>query len=138
MHARTRSARSVQAAWGPASSFHPQAVLAGIVTAFAASLALSAVLAAVIYFTDVTETSIGGVLYYLGIVTVLLGGAVAGRAAPGRGWLHGGLAGLGYVVISLTLGSVLFPGSALLAGIATKLVLAFVAGAVGGIVGVNL
>lgn len=114
------------------------AVASGVIAMFVLTLILSAGLAAAIYFTDVTEGDLAGVLYYAGVVTVAAGGAVAGRRAETRGWLHGGLAGVGYVLVSLAVGSLLFPGAALLAGLGGKLATAFAAGAVGGVVGVNL
>lgn len=114
------------------------AVAAGVIAMFAITVAISAVLALTIYFTQVTEGHVSGLLYYAGLATVVVGGAVAGRRASSRGWLHGGAAGAAYVVISLLVGALLFPGSTLLAGLGSKLLLAFVAGALGGVIGVNL
>lgn len=137
MAGASRLARSRRQAQAP-PGLDLGAVVAGVIAMFALTLLLSAALAAAIYFTDVTEGDLAGVLYYAGLVTVVAGGAVAGRRAETRGWLHGGLAGLGYVIVSLAVGSILFPGTALWAGLAGKLATAFAAGALGGVLGVNL
>lgn len=131
-------ARVIERSAGPAPRVDGRAVAAGVIATFALTVMVSAALAVAIYLTDITETHVSGILYYVGLLSVAVGGGVAARRASSRGWLHGGLAGLAYVVLSLVIGSLLFPGSAVLVDAGRKLVTAFVAGAVGGVVGVNI
>lgn len=114
------------------------AIAAGVVMAFALTVIIAAVLAVAITVTDITEGDVSGVLYYVGLLTTAVGGGVASRRALTRGWLHGGLVGLVYVVVSLAVGLIIFPGSALFFEAGRKLVIAFAAGAIGGVVGLNV
>lgn len=114
------------------------AIAAGVVMTFALTVIVSAILAVAITVTDITEGHVSGVLYYIGLLTTAVGGGVASRRASSRGWLHGGLVGIIYVVVSLAVGLIIFPGTAIFFEAGRKLAVAFIAGALGGVVGLNL
>lgn len=137
MQSRARPLAHQRERHGQVAPVDWQAVVAGVLAAFALTVLVSAILALAIYFANLTESTVSGLLYGVGLVTVAAGGAVAGRRAGTRGWLHGGLVGLAYVLLSLLIGSLLFSGPALWADLVGKLFTAFVAGSLGGIVGVN-
>lgn len=114
------------------------AVGAGVIATFLLTVLAAAVLAIGVYLTDLTEAHVSGILYYLGLVAVAVGGAVASRRAGSFGWLHGGLSGLAYVLLSIILGAILFPGSQVFMEAAGKLIMGTVSGIIGGVAGINL
>lgn len=132
--AQTRDRR--QAAYSP--PVDTRAVAVGVAVTFLLTVAVSAVLAVAIYLTDMTEAHVAGALYYVGLLAVTLGGAAASRRAGKSGLLHGALSGTAYVILSLAAGALLFPGGDVLAGALGKLVTGAAAGALGGVVGINL
>lgn len=114
-----------------------RAIGIGILIAFFLSVVIAAILAVVIALTQLHEGQIAGTLYYVGLATVALGAAAASRVAKQRGWLHGALTGVGYVILSLALGLLMFPAEALLSDLIVKLLSGGVAGLIGGMIGVN-
>lgn len=121
----------------PVPNLDLAAVGAGVVATFLLTVLVSAVLAVLIYVTNLTEAHVSGVLFYTGLVAIALGGAVSSRRAGTLGWLHGGLAGLVYVLLSVVLGALLFPGSQALGQVVGKIALGGVCGAAGGVAGIN-
>lgn len=136
MLARTQARDRRQVAYSP--PVDARAVAVGVAVTFLLTVAVSAVLAVVIYLTDITEAHVSGALYYLGLVAVTLGGAAASRRAGRSGLLHGACTGTAYVLLSLLAGALLFPDAAVLAGALGKLVTGAGAGALGGVAGINL
>lgn len=134
----TGKTRAFQKRAGPPPPVDARAVAAGVIVVTALTVFMSAILAVAIYTTTITEAHVSGLLYYLGLASVAAGGAVAARRARGRGLIHGGLTGLAYVLISLLVGAVLFPGSLVAAAMTRKVLTALVAGAAGGIIGLNI
>ncbi|HEY8449845.1 MAG TPA: TIGR04086 family membrane protein [Bacillota bacterium] len=131
-------ARALERSYGPEPAIDLRAVIAGVLVVFMLTVLAAALLAVGIYVTDMTEAHVAGILYYIGLLAIACGGAVASRKAGTRGWLHGALTGILYGVLSLALGALLFPGVEALAGAAVKLAAAAAAGLLGGIVGINL
>ncbi|HEX6987910.1 MAG TPA: TIGR04086 family membrane protein [Bacillota bacterium] len=137
MLARAQSSRDHRSA-AATPPVDARAVAVGVAVTFLLTVAVSAVLAVVIYFTEMTEAHVAGALYYIGLVAVTFGGASASRRAGKSGLLHGALSGAAYVILSLAAGALLFPGSDVLAGALGKMVTGAAAGALGGVVGINL
>jgi len=134
--ARAQSRERRQTAYPP--PVDARAVAVGVAVTFLLTVAVSAVLAVAIYFTDMTEAHVSDILYYVGLGAVTLGGAAASRRAGRSGLVHGALSGAAYVVLSLAAGALLFPGNQVLAGALGKLLTGAAAGALGGVVGINL
>lgn len=110
----------------------------GILSILVLTLAIALVLAAIVFATSLNEPQVMSVLYYVGLVTLAVGGAIGARLARSAGWLHGGLTGFGYVAIAALLTMLVFPGQFGFRVAAIRLAAGFLAGAVGGIAGVNL
>lgn len=115
-----------------------KAILSGIAFTFLTTLIVSGAMALVVAFTQLTEPGTASVIYYLALIVVALGGAYGARQASSLGWLHGGLVGLGYAVLAGLIGLLVFPAGLAVVEITRRLVIAFTAGAIGGMVGVNL
>lgn len=129
-------------AWGsePVSGTGLQAgaVLKGVLATFVCSLALSAVLAVVVYTTSLREQDSSALLLVVGVGSLVLGAAYGAHLAHARGWAHGLATGLVYVLAALLLSPLLFPGGWSTSGAAWRLLLGMGAGALGGVLGVNL
>ena len=72
------------------------------------------------------------------LISVFAGAAYSTRKLRVKGWLNGGLLGLVYLAGLIILGKILLPGFHLDITYLTKIILAFSAGAAGGIFGINL
>lgn len=119
--------------------FHVKAVLGGVAVSLLLVLLASGVLAVLVYFTALNEYQLSSLLYYVGMLAVAAGGTFAARMAEHRGWLHGGAAGVIYVIAGSVLGHFLFPDQATpLAQLGPRMLLGFILGAVGGAVGMVL
>ncbi len=90
--------------------FQPGAVFAGVIATFVISLAAAGLVALTVYATPITERAASGVLFVLGLCSLLLGSGYAAHRARGMGWAHGLSVGLLYVALSLLLQPLLFPG----------------------------
>lgn len=118
--------------------FNLRAVMVGTVTALVTSVVIAVVTALLMYSTPLSEQHLSIALYYIGFVIVILGGAVASRAARRLGWLHGGLAGMAAATLAMFILALLFPGGLSTTEVFRQATLAFGAGAVGGVIAVNL
>ncbi len=113
-------------------------VAAGLIFTICLTLVVSALLAIAIAWTTLTEMALSGPTYYIALVVVALGGAYGARRASSLGWVHGGLVGILYALVAGVLGGLIFPGGILAAEIGMRIAIAFLAGAIGGMIGVNL
>jgi len=118
-------------------SLNLKAVVAGILVTFFLTLLVSGGLALTIYLTNITENQVTAVLYYAGMLTLAVGGALAARWAETLGWVHGGLSGALYVILATLVGMFFFPGGYAFAQIAQRVLAGFFIGALGGIIGIN-
>ncbi|MDQ7792832.1 MAG: TIGR04086 family membrane protein [bacterium] len=116
----------------------PASILVGIAAAYAFAVVAAALIGFIMFrirIPDPTVTVIMSVVSYAGMAA---GGLFGARHAGTLGWAHGGLTGLGYVIIGLVLASLLLPGSQALVPSMARLGLGFALGAIGGTVGVNI
>lgn len=119
--------------------FDARAVVTGTAVSLVLVLLASGILALAVYFTALHEYQLNTALYYLGMLATAAGGFVAARSADQKGWLHGGAAGLLYVLAGSALGHWLFPGDpSPLAQLGPRMLLGFILGAIGGAVGMLL
>lgn len=124
---------------GPSDGrFQPSAVFAGVVATFVVSLAAAGCVAIIVYATPITERTASTFLFALGLGSLCIGAGYAAHVARGMGWAHGLVVGLVYVALSLLLQPLLFPGAWTIGGALQRLALGMIAGALGGVFGVNL
>jgi putative membrane protein (TIGR04086 family) len=91
-----------------------------------------------VYFTAVREQQVAAGLFVAGVLAVVAGGAYAAHRARCTGWLHGGLVGGTYALITIALAPLLFPGSLGFGTVVERLVLGCAAGILGGVLGINI
>lgn len=118
--------------------FNLRAVLVGTAAILVLGFGVAATAALLLYFTPLSEQYLFIAFYYVGFALVILGGAVASRAARRLGWLHGGLAGLTAATLAMLALALLSPGGLAAGEVFRQAGLAFVAGALGGVIAVNL
>ncbi len=118
--------------------FQVSALAAGVVAAFAVSLAAAGIIALVVYTTTVSEQAASSLLFTTGLLSLALAAGYGARLAGTLGWVHGLAIGLVYVLVTLVLTPLLFPGALTFAGAVQRLALGAVIGALGGVAGVNL
>ncbi len=116
----------------------PKALLSGVLTVAILSIILSLVMASVIYFSELTEELTMMVLSYTGFAVIAVGGAIASRKARTRGFVHGGMVGVIYILITAALSVLIFPSALVLSEVFLKVLLGFTIGALGGVIGINL
>lgn len=112
-------------------------VLAGLLFIIITLLALSLIFSAILAFSSVTERTLHWFLTPATLLTVLLGGLIAGAKAGQKGWYFGLLTGLGFIILSWLLsflGFDLSPNLYTLVMYAASLLIAML----GGMIGVNL
>ncbi len=115
-----------------------RAVVVGLVVTLVTVVIVSLIMSLLIYVTQMSEGTVAGAIYYLGMVCVALGAAVSGRRARRLGWLHGGLVGFLYAAGSLGLTFVVAPGPMIMGEILGRIGAVSLVGVLGGIIGVNL
>ncbi|MFO8060205.1 MAG: TIGR04086 family membrane protein [Bacillota bacterium] len=115
-----------------------RAIMTGLIITLALALAIAVVVSILIYFTDMSEGSAASYIYYLGMMCVAVGGAAGARGAGRLGWLHGGLVGLLYAVLSLALTFIILPGPVVFGAILGRIGTVTLVGALGGVIGVNV
>ncbi|GGK16159.1 hypothetical protein GCM10010965_06520 [Caldalkalibacillus thermarum] len=75
-------------------------VLTGLLTIIVILLSLSLIFSLVLHFTSLPETTLQWFLMPTTLVTVLIGGLIAGYQSGQKGWYFGGLTGLGFILLS--------------------------------------
>lgn len=101
---------------------------------------LTLILALVSYFGHIEQNIIARLLLLANYISIGIGGLMAAINVDTKGWLHGGFVGLVYALCFLLLVT-LIPGLYVILGstaILQAIVVSFLIGTVGGIVGVNI
>lgn len=112
-------------------------ILKGVLTSYILSVILLAIFAVIITYTNFPESSIPTVVLTISILSILYAGKIAAKKAKSKGWLVGSVSGLMYMFI-LYLISLIFSQRAVFdAHVAFIFLIGLVAGAVGGIIGIN-
>ncbi|MCL4426222.1 MAG: TIGR04086 family membrane protein [Firmicutes bacterium] len=114
------------------------AVAAGVVVSFALTFVASTIMALLLYNMIMSDNRLPLLEDLAGLISVVLGGWYAARRAETSGWLHGGVTGVVYVLIALTLGLALYSVPFILVTSLKRLGAGFLLGALGGVLGVNL
>ena len=113
-------------------------ILRGTVLALVISLLVLLLLSLVLYLTPVPERVVPYAVYITSIFSIIIGSAYAAKRIQSKGWLNGGLTGLTFIITLLILTKVFGLDADINLHLITKLLLAFVVGSIGGILGLNL
>lgn len=113
-------------------------IFKGTVLALVISLLVCLLLSLALFLTPVPERIVPYAVYITSIFSIIIGSAYAAKRIQSKGWLNGGLTGLTFIVILLILTKVFGLDLDMNLNLLTKLLLAFVLGSIGGILGLNL
>lgn len=122
----------------PVGGLQWSAVAAGVVAAFVVSLVAAGVIVLVVYTTTVSEHTASTFLFAAGLLSLGAAAGYGARLAGTLGWVHGLAIGVGYVIVTMVLSPLLFPGGMTVGGSAVRLAVGAALGALGGVLGVNL
>lgn len=113
-------------------------LIRGLILAFIITFTLLLILALVLRFTQVSESSIPFLNNLVFIISIVLTSALLGRMAKESGWLNGALLGFIYYLVILILNLIIHRSLDLGMLIVFRLLMATILGALGGMIGVNL
>lgn len=120
------------------SALQITAILKGLVFCFAFLIVASLIMGIVVSIADdMREDTTNRILMVVNYVAIFAGGLFTARLVYRKGWLNGGIVGLIYMVIVVFIGSQ-FVEVQFGLEIVLRLLSGFLAGAVGGVFGVNL
>lgn len=112
-------------------------VLRGLLYSLVIMAAATLIISLFLKFTGMKEVSMTTAVYIIHSVSLFIGGLVTGRRAGKRGWYYGGMMGILYSIVIVLIGFLSYD-AALTGYTLVLLVLSFVSGAFGGMIGVNL
>ena len=76
-----------------------KAVLYGVTTIFALATIVSIILSLILRFTNAQESSLTWIVLVCSVISVFIGGIVAGGKGKERGWVIGGATGMLFTLI---------------------------------------
>ncbi|MCL1877884.1 MAG: TIGR04086 family membrane protein [Defluviitaleaceae bacterium] len=110
----------------------------GVLIAYAITAIVFLGYAILITYTNVSERSLPMVIAITTVLSVMVAGFDAARAAETRGWLWGMIAGLVYVLILAGIMLVFLPGFPIDSRTVIVCALGIAGGGLGGVFGINL
>jgi len=84
------------------------------------------------------ESNISAMVQGIKLISIAVAGILASYATASKGWLKGGIAGLIYIIAALIITAIVAPASIKFNALLNDVLMAFVAGAISGIIGVTL
>lgn len=113
-------------------------ILKGVLLAYVVTLVIFLIFAVVITYTSFPEGSIPTVVVITTIVSIIYAGTRVAKNARSKGWLNGAIAGMAYMVILYVASCLALTGFVFDRYVIYMLFLGILAGAFGGIMGINL
>lgn len=115
-----------------------KSIAKGVIAALALTVAIFAVFAAVISFTNVSESAADAMVTIATAAGIALSGIIAAGGAQSKGWLSGAIGGFLYIFIVWLIGAVASRGFSLTERASVMFLLSVVIGAFGGIIAINV
>ncbi len=75
-------------------------VLTGVVAVVIILFAVSLIMSLLLHFTSLRESSLHWFLFPITLVTLFIGGAIAGYQSGTKGWYYGGLTGIVFLLFT--------------------------------------
>ena len=123
---------------GGSQRINPKAVLSGTVWALSVIVSALTVTGFWVMFSSQEVFYLSGLTSLITLAGVATGGVISGRLAGGQGWLHGTMVGLVYVLLLTALTGMVSSQSLVWFVVFLQVLPLLLAGALGGILGVNL
>lgn len=112
-------------------------ILTGVLMAYAISLIVFLAAALMLNFSNVSEAIVPHLTYITSVISIIVGSMHASKTIGEKGWLNGGICGILYFLGLLILSIFMGIGLASFSVILSRLFLAFLFGAIGGVIGIN-
>lgn len=113
-------------------------ILKSVGMAYVITLFIFVVLAIILSYTEFPETMVPSVVVVGTLISIMFAGTSIARKARTRGWLNGAIAGLTYMVVLYLISSLTVADFRIDQYVIFMLLAGLGAGALGGIVGINL
>lgn len=113
-------------------------ILKGMIFAFLFSLICFLILSLILTFTNISESIIKPASYIIMIISIVVGSGYVAQRVDKRGWMHGAITGLLYIIILSIMGILTGGGMVLGQLFFSRIIIGIVAGGIGGILGINL
>lgn len=120
------------------SVFSRGSVIKGTVLSYIATLVLFVIFAIILTFADFPDKFVQGAVIITTVISLLLGGTVAGRSARSMGWASGLIMGTLYMVILYVLGGIINRNFTVDSNMLILFCIGIVSGAIGGMIGINI
>lgn len=118
----------------PKKSSYP--ILIGLTYTFSLVIITTLIFALIIYFTSISDNKIPIMSLISTTLSVIIGGFVSGKRAGKKGWLYGGMIGLIYGIVLGVISFLAFNVHIDLRYLVLVLI-SFISGSLGGILGIN-
>ncbi|MDR7856431.1 TIGR04086 family membrane protein [Tissierella sp.] len=113
-------------------------LLKGLLLAFIITSVLIVLFSLLLTYSTLKESKMPLINTIIMMVSITTGSIYAGKKIKEKGWVNGGIVGILYYIILILLSIVILnPFSIDLFSI-TKLIIAFITGVIGGIIGINI
>ncbi|HHY14213.1 MAG TPA: TIGR04086 family membrane protein [Thermoanaerobacterales bacterium] len=113
-------------------------ILKGVLLSYILTLICFLIFAGIINLTSISYNIIPISTIVISAICIIISAFYISKATTNRGWLRGGSVGLLYVLILLVAGIFLVPDFNLTYFTLIKILIGFIIGSVGGILGVNM
>lgn len=113
-------------------------IFKAIVTSFILTLILLFIFSIILTYTSMGENSIPSVIIIITVISILIGGSIAGATIKKNGIIYGGIIGLIYILSLYLISSIVNTGFSVNIYSTIMIILSIIAGMIGGIVGVNI
>lgn len=113
-------------------------ILKGLVLAFLFSLVCFLILSIVLSLTSIPENIIKPSSYIVMIVSIVIAGIYVAMKVDKNGWLYGSITGLLYIIILTIISMIVIGGFSLNQILISRVLIGIIAGAIGGILGINI
>lgn len=113
---------------------HP--ILAGLIYTYTIAIIGALIFTLLLFWTSISDSKLPLISYIITAVSLLAGGYISGKRAGVKGWYYGGMTGIIYGIILVIIVFLAFDTELNLRSL-VLIVLTFLFGALGGIVGVN-
>lgn len=113
-------------------------VLKALMVSYGFTFVVFTIFALLITYTPLPDSIMGAVVFVTMVLSVMIAGFMVGKRASSRGWLNGAVGGLLHVFILYIIGAMFVTGLVFDSHVAVLLLIGFLSGAFGGIVGINI
>lgn len=110
----------------------------GVLLAYVISALLLIVYGILLTITSLSESSMSTIVMIITMISIALSSIYSAMKAESKGWLHGAVVGLIYMILLFLIGLIFDTGLSFDSFIIFRLFMGLVIGALSGIIGINL